>query len=153
MLTGTNGLACWQQTSSCSGSSGLMTFAQLPWISSTFLKDAILAGLSTVCRVSSAVLLPYQLTTHEPTPAILYLQLVSSLVPMWQQERWRLGGSRIPPPPPSPRRRPRPLCPAVEAVREEFRVGEAHWQLVVLSTCKCKNDCSVIICEGVQVQL
>lgn len=50
------------------------------------------------------------------------MQLVSSLVPMWQQERWRLGGGSIPPPPASPPRRPRPLCPAVEAVREEFKV-------------------------------
>jgi hypothetical protein len=50
-------------------------------------------------------------------------QLVGSLVTMWQQERWRLGGSSIPPPPDSPRRHPQTLSPAVEAVRQEFRVG------------------------------
>jgi hypothetical protein len=54
------------------------------------------------------------------------MQLVNSLEPMWQQERWRLGGSSIPPPPASPPRRPGPLCPAVEAVREEFRVRGPH---------------------------
>jgi hypothetical protein len=51
------------------------------------------------------------------------MQLVGSLVPMWQQERWRLGGASIPPPPPSPRRCLQPLCPAVEALREDFRVS------------------------------
>lgn len=50
-------------------------------------------------------------------------QLVSSLLPMWRQERGRLGSASIPPPPGSPPRSPKPLCPAVEAVREEFRVG------------------------------
>jgi hypothetical protein len=49
-------------------------------------------------------------------------QLVSSLLPMWRQERSRLGSASIPPPPASPRRCPQVLCPAVEAVREEFRV-------------------------------
>lgn len=62
---------------------------------------------------------PYQVPLAQASPD---LQLVSSLAPMWAQERWRLGGGSIPPPPASPPRSPAPLCPAVEAVREEFRV-------------------------------
>jgi hypothetical protein len=65
-----------------------------------------------------------QEATHVPLQsASPDMQLVASLVPMWQAERWRLGGSSIPPPPASPSRRPRPLCPSVEAVREEFKVS------------------------------
>lgn len=51
-------------------------------------------------------------------------QLVSSLAPMWAQERLRLGGGSIPAPPASPRRSVQQLSPAVEAVRQELLVRE-----------------------------
>ncbi|GIM05748.1 hypothetical protein Vretimale_10223, partial [Volvox reticuliferus] len=57
-------------------------------------------------------------------------QLLVSLLPMWQEERVR-GGGVLPERPRSPPRSPGPLCPAVEAVRQELRsVAEYHLQLL-----------------------
>jgi hypothetical protein len=39
-----------------------------------------------------------------------------------QEEQMRLGSAEVPLPPPSPPRHPRPLCPSVDAVRQQFRV-------------------------------
>ncbi len=41
---------------------------------------------------------------------------------MWEEERVR-GEGALPERPASPPRSPRPLCTAVEAVRQEYRVG------------------------------
>ncbi len=48
-------------------------------------------------------------------------QLLESLLPMWEEERGRCGGT-IPNRPPSPPRTPEVLCPAVQAVRNEYKV-------------------------------
>lgn len=46
---------------------------------------------------------------------------VESLLPMWVEERARMGGVEPPPPPPDPPRTPAPIGPHVDDVREFFR--------------------------------
>jgi hypothetical protein len=48
-------------------------------------------------------------------------QLLDSLVPMWEEEKGRCGGS-LPPRQGSPPRNPQSLCLAVEAVKAEIWV-------------------------------
>lgn len=66
-------------------------------------------------------MLPPQAVRSPLSQAAVGLQLVESLLPMWEEERGRCGG-RVPGRPPSPPRNPRPLCPAVDAVRVELQV-------------------------------
>ncbi len=70
-------------------------------------------------------------------------QLVDSLLPMWEEERARCGGS-IPPRPPSPPRTPRPLCPAVEALRAELQVRG----MAAVVSC---NACAALVSVGCKV--
>ena len=46
--------------------------------------------------------------------------MVESLAPVWAEEAARCGPGGIPDAPPSPPRSPRPLCPAVDYVRQQF---------------------------------
>lgn len=54
--------------------------------------------------------------------------MVESLAPMWAEEATRCGPSGIPDPPPSPPRSPHALCPAVDAVRQQFAAIAAEQQ-------------------------
>ena len=49
-------------------------------------------------------------------------RMVESLVPMWDEERQRCGGTGPPDPPSDPLRNPQPLCATVDFVRAQFQV-------------------------------
>lgn len=75
------------------------------------------------------------------------LQLVDSLVPMWHEERLRIGAD-IPPPPPSPPRTPEPLCPAVESVRAQLQVRICTWPVIASNDeAHCLPHCLWQVCQ------
>lgn len=71
-------------------------------------------------------------------------RMVESLVPMWDEERQRCGGTGPPSPPPDPKRDPQPLCPTVDFIRAQFQVYLYPWA----SLC---HACSTACCCAVRV--